>query len=140
MRSSKSVTVSQLFYATLATMSEQPTALEHSLIRAIAEAPNQSAKRFFKLDRVVSAAAKHEGCWSQCLEDCLVDELREWRDSDLDFYEQCARVIRAGTYIEGQGNYGGPDVDDEFPEDWAPAHPKFLECRLTPRGRAACGK
>jgi len=119
-------------------MSDEPTVLARSLIRATASAVAGTNHQFTKLNGVVSEAARMVGRWTPELEECLWDESRDWSEDSLAFYDECVQIIRAGVYVAGQGNYGGvyvhPD-DPEDVEDYAPAHPKFLECRLTDRGR-----
>jgi hypothetical protein len=123
-------------------MLDQPTDFEMGLIRGVALATTPGSTRFIKLYRAVSRAARALGCWSDALEEWLADEEVVPNDDVMRFYERCVLVIRHGVYIEGQGNYGGRYVDDEYPEltaDYPPAHPKCLDCRLTQRGWAALG-
>src|SRR5262245_33738339 len=83
--------------------------------------------RFCKSYYVVGGAARALGMWSEAMGRCLDDEMLEWPEQVHDFYERFVAVVRAGIYLEGQGNFG----DDES----CAAHPKFNECRLTDLGR-----
>ncbi len=47
-------------------------------------------------------------------------------EEPIRLYNQLIIAIKDGTYITGQGNIG----DEEF----SPAHPKYVECRLTKAG------
>lgn len=119
-------------------MSDEPTGLERSLIRATALATAASGYQFTKLNGVVAEAARMVDRSRTSLEEWLWDESQSWTDEICSFYDECVQIVRAGVYLEGQGNYGGVYVDPDDPEDveeYGPSHPKFLECRLTERGR-----
>lgn len=126
-------------------MADGATELERALVRAVHER-EPGGRRFVKLDRVVAAAARFVDRFTPALSNSLVIEVADWTDDDYAFYEQCVVAIRTERFLEGQGNFGRPRDDDEYPtlnvnypeldDDWPPAHPRVLECRLTDRGRA----
>ena len=82
---------------------------------------------FCKSYYVVGGAARILGVWSDALGRSLDDETIEWPEEAEELYEGFVAVVRAGVWLEGQGNFG----DDEY----CAAHPKFNECRLADRGR-----
>jgi hypothetical protein len=89
------------------------------------------ASGFCKLFKVLLRLAEADPAAPSDLRDCLRDETAEWSEATYDWYLRFVAVVVRGDWVEGQGNYG--DEADDCP----PAHPKFLECRLTAPGRAA---
>lgn len=118
-------------------MTENPSELERSLVRAVAELAG-GGRKYVKLNRVLEHVVRDRGeSWQDS--DWFWDETLEWPDEIESFYNECVKAINAGVYLEGIGNYGGRWVDPDDPsevEEWGPAHPKVLECGLTDRGRA----
>ena len=82
---------------------------------------------FCKCNRVLATVARRTGSRVARLDEWLLDESLEWSDEIGALYDRFVAVVRRGEYVEGQGNFG-----DE--PDYGPAHPKFVECRLTERG------
>ena len=97
-------------------------------VRADTAARQRPIDSFCKCNRVLERLAKLTGDDTPQLLACLHDETAEWSDAELRWYDRFVEIVRRGVHVEGQGNFGDPD------EGVAPAHPKFLECRLTERG------
>ncbi len=91
------------------------------------------ASGFCKFNRVLQGVAAAREAAGEVvpagLAAMLVDEQVEWTEAVYDWYLRFVAMVVDGRFVEGQGNYG--DVADDCP----PAHPKFLECRLTEAGR-----
>lgn len=87
----------------------------------------RSSGSFCKCNRVLATVARLTEARLAHLDAWLIDETMEPGDAILEFYDRFVALVRRGDYVEGQGNFG----DDA---EYAPAHPKFLECRLTERG------
>lgn len=106
-----------------------------ALVQATAAEARRSgrASGFCKFNRVLQGvAAAREAAGEPMpagLAAMLADEQVEWTEAVCDWYLRFVAMVVDGRFVEGQGNYG--DVAD----DCAPAHPKFLECRLTADGR-----
>lgn len=79
-------------------------------------------------------ALEAAGLFTPAAKAWLADE-GDARDPEAEhFYDLLVRLVH-GTgwepYLAGQGNFGG--VCYGYP-DSPPAHPKYTECRITPRG------
>lgn len=117
-------------------MDQQPTALEWAIVRAIAaeNAGKRALSSFCKCNRVLLHIAQLQMPQDPLVTEWLMDEtlaLDEGRWARLEaFYDPFVAAVQAGRVCEGQGNFGGADEDG----DWAPAHPKFLEVRLSDYG------
>lgn len=117
-------------------MDQQPTALEWAIVRAIAaeNTGKRARSSFCKCNRVLLLIAQAQEPPDPLVAEWLMDETLAL-DEDLwarleAFYDPFVAAVQAGRVCEGQGNFGGAD---EY-GDWAPAHPKFLEVRLTGYG------
>jgi len=96
-------------------------------IGAEAAARQHTADSFCKCNRVLERVAHLSGLMTPELMAWLRDESMDPGDREISFYERFVSLVRRGVHVEGQGNFGEPD-------DSPPAHPKFVECRLTERG------
>lgn len=106
---------------------------ELTMARAVAVEAAQTgrASGFCKLFKVLLRLADADPAAPSDLRECLLDETVEWSEAAYEWYLRFVAVVVRGGLVEGQGNYG--DEADDYP----PAHPKFLECRLTEAGRTA---
>lgn len=117
-------------------MSEDPPQLLLVYVRAIAQenAGKRPMGSFCKCNRVLINVARLLGPQDPIVDAWLADETLEMTEHQYaqicSFYDPFVAAVQGGYVCEGQGNFGGTDEGGEYP----PAHPKFLEVRLTPRG------
>lgn len=97
------------------------------LLQAIAAEHAARNGLFCKCNRVLQRVLRQLDLADGSRELALLDETLHWDAALLGIYDELVALVRAGLLAEGQGNFG----DDEC----APAHPKFVECRLTEAGR-----
>ena len=116
-------------------MTDELDHLQCALLDALAAetAARPSSLRFVKAVFVVQRAMTTLGLASPEVERALWDERQRWDGLDrlLETYDLFAALVRTGVWVEGQGTWGG--------DDYVQAHPMFLECRLTERGRQRFG-
>ena len=96
-------------------------------VQAVVECA-RSASGFCKFAKVLGRVAEVDPAAPAGWETWLFDERVEWSDESVEWCDQFVALVVAGEFVEGQGNFGG--------DDYPPAHPKFLECRATAKGRA----
>jgi hypothetical protein len=84
--------------------------------------------------KVIRRALKAADDLSPASRRALADETNEQTPAVERYYDVLVRLVSGGGWeplMEGQGNFGGVCVG--HPED-PPAHLRYTECRITPRG------
>ena len=117
-------------------MTRDMAPLERVYVLAIAQenAGKRPLESFCKCNRVLQRVTQLLQIHEPLLDAWLLDETlqvteAQWPLVDA-LYGPFVAAVHSGVVCEGQGNFGGRD---EYGE-WAPAHPKFLEVRLTAEG------
>lgn len=97
-------------------------------VQAVVECARRTgrASGFCKFNKVLACVAAVDPDVPADWETWLFDEQVEWSEESDEWYDRFVALVVAGEFVEGQGNFGD--------EDCAPAHPKFLECRVTAKG------
>lgn len=96
-------------------------------LRAIDAEHRARGGLFVKCNWVMLRALEMHGALTDAASNQLRDESLPWDKPLVDAYDSLVNIVREGQLAEGQGNFGG--------DDYPPAHPKFVECRLTEAGR-----
>jgi hypothetical protein len=110
-------------------------ALIYARAIALENAGKRPLESFCKCNRVLVHVAQLLGLHDPVIDAWLFDETLAPTECECAriyaFYDPFVAAVKSGDVCEGQGNFGSTDEEEG---EYAPAHPKFLEVRLTPRG------
>jgi hypothetical protein len=103
---------------------------------ARAEGGDPPGAAFVRTARVIRRALEAAGDLSPASRRALADDANPSTPAVERYHEVLVRLVYCGPVyteplLEGQGNFGSVCVGHP---DYSPAHPRYTECRITPRG------